>query len=157
MTNDTTLALRRSKDFQNRNCYVGKNNNKQENKKVAILLRIDCWGERSNISIKLIKVYVTINRVRPTCLIQNGWPYYGISRACWAKDVGPTSNHPLEITLGWWINTWLLSIAVSKSVLHNMSSMILESLFSYFRGFLILGKPIFLKMIGKHMRELIFS
>ena len=23
-----------------------------------------------------------------TCFTENGWPYVGISRACWAKDVG---------------------------------------------------------------------
>ena len=55
-------------------------NNKTRNSNISNMLKlqIDRWGERSNISIKLIKVYVTINRVGPTCLIQNGWPYYGI-------------------------------------------------------------------------------
>ena len=46
---------------KNRNWYVGKNSNKQQNWEQQYFLYVllcDRWDELSNISIKLMKVYV---------------------------------------------------------------------------------------------------
>ena len=47
---------------------------------------------------------------------ENGWHYVGICRACWAKDVGPTSNQPLAIMSARW-QKWHLANDIWTSLL----------------------------------------
>ena len=65
-------------------------------------------------------------------MIDNSWPYVGISRACWAEDIVPTSNQPFEVTLGRTMNQCMIAVcvAIKCNVLNTFSKM--WSNFSYF-------------------------
>ena len=55
---------------------------------------------KSNLSneIKIASILKSCRpNVGPTQYKENGWHYVGICRACWVKNVRPTSNHLLSI------------------------------------------------------------